>query len=98
MNKFGKPTEEDYQTVSEVIEMMVTQAPGMISARSQAPGKPKESSSNHDDSRVINQQGSTFSGRNEARGGNIIQLGNVFAGGNVHIGKVHLWRSMQDPS
>jgi hypothetical protein len=35
MNKFGKPTEEDYQTVREVIERMVTQAPEMLLAQSQ---------------------------------------------------------------
>jgi hypothetical protein len=35
MNKFGKPTEEDYETVCEVIERMVMQAPEILLARSQ---------------------------------------------------------------
>lgn len=33
MNKFGKPTEEDFETVREVIETMVKDAPVLIEAR-----------------------------------------------------------------
>lgn len=33
MNKFGKPEEEDFQTVCDVIEAMVEQAPTLIAAR-----------------------------------------------------------------
>ena len=32
MNKFGRPEEEDFQTVREVIEKMVEQSPGLIAA------------------------------------------------------------------
>ena len=35
MNKFGRPEEEDFQTVCEVIEKMVEQSPGLITAREQ---------------------------------------------------------------
>ena len=35
MNKFGKSTEEDFETVCEVIETMVEQAPALIKARNQ---------------------------------------------------------------
>jgi hypothetical protein len=35
---------------------------------------------------AINQDGSTFSGRNEVQNGIIIQVGNISAGGNVNIG------------
>lgn len=35
MNKFGKPGEEDFQTVCEVIETMVEQGPALMAARSQ---------------------------------------------------------------
>ena len=40
MNKFGKPTEEDYQAVREVIKRMVTQAPEKLLARSQCESIP----------------------------------------------------------
>jgi len=40
MNKFAKPTEEDYQTVREVIERMVAKAPQMVLARSQCDSTP----------------------------------------------------------
>jgi len=30
MNKFGKPMEEDFQTVCEVVEKMVRKAPGLV--------------------------------------------------------------------
>ncbi|KAJ9644080.1 hypothetical protein H2199_003948 [Coniosporium tulheliwenetii] len=39
MNKFGKPTEEDFQTVCDVIERMVRTAPELLWARSQYDGK-----------------------------------------------------------
>ena len=35
MNKFGRPEEEDFQTVREVIKEMVKQSPGLIAAREQ---------------------------------------------------------------
>ena len=35
MNKFGKPKEEDFQTVCEVIEKMVEESPRLITARDQ---------------------------------------------------------------
>lgn len=35
MNKFGKSTEEDFETVCEVIEIMVEQAPVLMKARSE---------------------------------------------------------------
>ena len=35
MNKFGKPEEEDFQTVCEVIEKMVEISPGLIAERDQ---------------------------------------------------------------
>ena len=35
MNKFGKPSEEEYQTVREVIEEMTEVAPSTVLARSQ---------------------------------------------------------------
>jgi hypothetical protein len=33
MNKFGRPDEEDYQTVCEVIEKMVEGAAGLVLSR-----------------------------------------------------------------
>ncbi len=35
MKKFGKPEEEDFETVCEVIEAMVEQAPALVAARDQ---------------------------------------------------------------
>ena len=35
MNKFGKPEEEDFETVCEVIEAMVKQAPTLVAVRDQ---------------------------------------------------------------
>lgn len=35
MNKFGRPEEEDFLTVCEVIKSMVAQGPGLIMARKQ---------------------------------------------------------------
>ena len=35
MNKFGKPEEEDFQTVCEVIEKMVEISPGLVAERDQ---------------------------------------------------------------
>ena len=35
MNKFGKPAEEDFQTVCEVIEKMVEESPQIIKGRNQ---------------------------------------------------------------
>lgn len=35
MNKIGKPEEEDFQTVCEVIEKMMEQSPELIAARDQ---------------------------------------------------------------
>jgi hypothetical protein len=35
MNKFGKPSEEDFLTVAEVVEKMARAAPGLLLARSQ---------------------------------------------------------------
>lgn len=35
MNKFGKPTEEDFLTVCDVVKRMVRMAPGLALARSQ---------------------------------------------------------------
>jgi len=35
INKFGKPSEEEYQTVQDVIEEMVEVAPSLILARLQ---------------------------------------------------------------
>ena len=35
MNKFGKREEEDFETVCEVIEKMVEQAPALVVARDQ---------------------------------------------------------------
>ena len=36
MNKFGKPEEEDFQTVCEVIQKMVEQAPALVAGRDQS--------------------------------------------------------------
>jgi hypothetical protein len=36
MNKFGKPTEEDFETVSEVVKKMVGASHELIVARSQS--------------------------------------------------------------
>lgn len=33
MNKFGKPSEDDFETVSEVVERMARAAPGLLLAR-----------------------------------------------------------------
>jgi hypothetical protein len=33
MNKFGRPDEEDYQTVREIVEKMVENAQGIVRAR-----------------------------------------------------------------
>ena len=33
MNKFGKPTEEDFQTVKEVVEEMIKGSPRLVAAR-----------------------------------------------------------------
>ncbi|KAJ9640885.1 hypothetical protein H2199_005553 [Coniosporium tulheliwenetii] len=41
MNKFGKPSEEEYQTVRDVIEEMVEAAPRLLLARSQYSGEHK---------------------------------------------------------
>ncbi len=35
MNKFGKLEAEDFETVCEVIEAMVEQAPALVAARNQ---------------------------------------------------------------
>ena len=35
MNKFGKPEEEDFQTVCEVVEKMVELSPGLVAERHQ---------------------------------------------------------------
>ena len=35
INKFGKPEEEDFQTVCEVIEKMVKISPGLVAERDQ---------------------------------------------------------------
>ena len=35
MNKFGKPTEEDFETVSEVVKGMIQASPQLVLARSQ---------------------------------------------------------------
>ena len=35
MNKFGKPEEEDFQTVCEVMEKMVEISPGLVAERDQ---------------------------------------------------------------
>ena len=35
MNKFGKPTEEDFETVAEVMQSMVEASPRLLWARSQ---------------------------------------------------------------
>ena len=35
MNKFGKPTEEDFETVRQVLKTMVEQAPALIEVRNQ---------------------------------------------------------------
>jgi hypothetical protein len=35
MNKFGKPTEEDFETVSEVVKDLIRTSPQLASARSQ---------------------------------------------------------------
>jgi hypothetical protein len=33
MNKFGKPTEEDFLTVKEVVEEMIEDSPRLVAAR-----------------------------------------------------------------
>jgi hypothetical protein len=33
MNKFGKPTEEDFQTLKDVVEAMIDESPGLVAAR-----------------------------------------------------------------
>jgi alanyl-tRNA synthetase len=35
MNKFGKPTEEDFEAVSDVVKNIIRSSHGLISARSQ---------------------------------------------------------------
>jgi hypothetical protein len=35
MNKFGRPTEEDFETVGDVVKGMVLASPGLVLARSQ---------------------------------------------------------------
>jgi hypothetical protein len=35
MNKFGKPTEEDFETVRDVVKDMIRASPGLVLARSQ---------------------------------------------------------------
>ena len=35
MNKFGKPTEEDFETVSDVVKDMIKASPDLMLARSQ---------------------------------------------------------------
>ena len=35
MNKFGRPTEEDFETVGDVVRDMVRASPGPVLARSQ---------------------------------------------------------------
>jgi hypothetical protein len=35
MNKFGKPTEEDFETLRDVVRDMVRSSPGLVLARSQ---------------------------------------------------------------
>ena len=41
MNKFGKPTEEDFETVSDVVKGMVKASPGLMLARSQCNYNPQ---------------------------------------------------------
>ncbi|KAL5371203.1 hypothetical protein DPSP01_014425 [Paraphaeosphaeria sporulosa] len=41
MNKFGKATEEDFETVAEVVEGMIQESPKLVWARSQYYGKHK---------------------------------------------------------
>jgi hypothetical protein len=36
MNKFGKPTEEDFETVRDVLKDMIGQSYGLLLARSQS--------------------------------------------------------------
>lgn len=36
MNKFGRPDEEDYETVCEVIKKMAAEAVGIVHARTQS--------------------------------------------------------------
>ncbi|KAF2259703.1 hypothetical protein CC78DRAFT_536906 [Lojkania enalia] len=33
MNKFGKPTEEDFQTLKDVVQAMIEESPGLVAAR-----------------------------------------------------------------
>ena len=35
MNKFGKLTEEDFETVKDVVEKMIRESPGLMLARPQ---------------------------------------------------------------
>jgi hypothetical protein len=35
MNKFGKPTEEDFETVGDVLRDMIQASPGLMQARAQ---------------------------------------------------------------
>jgi len=35
MNKFGKPTEEDFEIVTDVMKDMIAASPGLVLARSQ---------------------------------------------------------------
>lgn len=41
MNKFGRPTEEDFETVSDVLKGMVKASPGLMLARSQCNYNPQ---------------------------------------------------------
>ncbi|KAF1964127.1 hypothetical protein BU23DRAFT_575938 [Bimuria novae-zelandiae CBS 107.79] len=41
MNKFGKPAEEDFETVSDVVKTMIRAAPQLVLTRSQYDGKHK---------------------------------------------------------
>lgn len=36
MNKFGRPDEEDYETVCEVVHKMVEEAAGLVVARTES--------------------------------------------------------------
>ena len=41
MNKFGKPTEEDFETVGEVIKEIIDASPELVLARSYCKSTPK---------------------------------------------------------
>ncbi|KAK3069568.1 hypothetical protein LTS18_000292, partial [Coniosporium uncinatum] len=42
MNKFGKPTEEDFLTVRDVLGKMAAESPGLILVRSQCKHAPAD--------------------------------------------------------